>query len=450
MLKTYFEFLSKQNQAYIDSIKLYSFYNSIYVKSFYDVLIEEKYKAYDDYLYEKWLKKTDNEFDKTLRTKDFTSLLSKYFNSLVDLSSIYRKIGYPIEYLNWLVDFSVERIASLAFLATDNYPYQTSRNIIYTRQKTRLLHYFNNDKAKIDKTTEQGIIPVSKIPILIVYAPINRFHILDLTQNSSVIRKLLDKGLDVYLLDWGHPNNNEDHLSLGNYINYIDEAVSYILSATNSADKVNLIGYCWGGIFSLIYTALNNNKIKNLTLIATPVDFSKDKTILASWSKSIDSDKIIEELGQMEGRILDLIFMLRNPPRYTFDKYWKMLNKLYDKEFMNTFIAVEKWLYNTPPIPGKLYLQMINDCYRNNNLISNTMKLDNRIIDLSRVDVPLLTVIAERDDLASPESCLAVNDYVSSKDKKTLRFNGGHVGLCISSKTHKTLWPEIAEWILSR
>jgi polyhydroxyalkanoate synthase subunit PhaC len=211
-----------------------------------------------------------------------------------------------------------------------------------------------------------------------------------------------------------------------------------------------LFGYCWGGIFSLIYTALNNNKIKNLTLIATPVDFSKDKTILASWSKYIDSDKIIEELGHMEGRILDLVFMLRNPPRYTSDKYWKMLNKLYDKEFMNTFIAVEKWLYNTPSIPGKLYLQMINDCYRNNNLISNTMKLDNRIIDLSRVDVPLLTVIAERDDLASPESCLAVNDYVSSKDKKTLKFNGGHVGLCISSNAHKTLWPEISEWILSR
>ena len=114
-----------------------------------------------------------------------------------------------------------------------------------------------------------------------------------------------------------------------------------------------------------------------------------------------------------------------------------MLNKLYDKEFMNTFIAVENWLCNTPPIPGKLYLQMINDCYRNNNLISNTMKLDNETIDLSRVDIPLLTVIAERDDLASPESCLAVNDHVSSKDKKILKFNGGHVDLCITSKTHK-------------
>jgi polyhydroxyalkanoate synthase subunit PhaC len=122
-----------------------------------------------------------------------------------------------------------------------------------------------------------------------------------------------------------------------------------------------------------------------------------------------------------------------------------MLNKLYDKEFMNTFIAVEKWLYNTSSIPGKLYLQMINDCYRNNNLISNTMKLDNKIIDLSRIDISLLTVIAEKDDLASPESLSAVNDYVSSKDKKTIKFNEVHVGLCISTKVHKTLWPEISE-----
>ncbi|MGE3859875.1 MAG: hypothetical protein AB7F53_07785 [Nitrososphaeraceae archaeon] len=180
------------------------------------------------------------------------------------------------------------------------------------------------------------------------------------------------------------------------------------------------------------------------------MEFSKDKTILVSWSKYINSDKIIKELGHMEGRIIDLLFMLRNPPRYIFDKYWKMLNKLYDKDLMNTFIAVEKWLYNTPSIPGKLYLQMINDCYINNNLISNTMELDIGTIDLSRVDIPLLTVIAERDDLASPESCLAVKDHISSKDKNILKFNGGHVGLCISSKAHKTILPEIPEWILSR
>lgn len=249
MFDTYLEFLSNQNQAYIDSIKLYSFYNSVYVKGFYDTLIEEKYKIFDNSLYEIWLKKTDNEFDKILRTENFTSLLSKVFNSFMNLFFTYRKMGYHIESLNRLVDFSIEQIASLAFLATDNYPYHTSHNIVYTRQKTKLLHYFNNSKSRIDKTVQQDEISLSKIPILIVYAPINRYHILDLTQNSSVVRKLLDKGLDVYLLDWGHPNNSEDHLSLSDYVNYIDEAVSYILSANNLADKVNLLGYCWGEYF---------------------------------------------------------------------------------------------------------------------------------------------------------------------------------------------------------
>ncbi|HET7642942.1 MAG TPA: hypothetical protein VFK40_05500, partial [Nitrososphaeraceae archaeon] len=223
--------------------------NSIYVKAFYDTLIEEKYRIFNISLYEKWLKITDNEFDKMLKTENFTSLLSDSFNSYMDLFFIYRKMGYPIESLNKLADFSIEQIASLAFLATDTYPYHTSHNIVYTRQKTRLLHYSNNSKSRIDKTAQQDEISISKIPILIVYAPINRYHILDLTQNSSIVRNLLDKGLDVYLLDWGHPNNSEDHLSLSNYINYLDEAVSYILSANNLADKVNLLGYCWGEYF---------------------------------------------------------------------------------------------------------------------------------------------------------------------------------------------------------
>ncbi|MGH9953481.1 MAG: alpha/beta fold hydrolase, partial [Nitrososphaeraceae archaeon] len=92
----------------------------------------------------------------------------------------------------------------------------------------------------------------------------------------------------------------------------------------------------------------------------------------------------------------------------------------------------------------------INDCYRKNMLISNSMYVDGKQIDLRKVDVPILTIVAERDDLASPESSLAVNNYVSSSDKTDMKNPGGHVGLCISSLAHQKLWPDVTEWILSR
>jgi polyhydroxyalkanoate synthase len=76
------------------------------------------------------------------------------------------------------------------------------------------------------------------------------------------------------------------------------------------------------------------------------------------------------------------------------------------------------------------------------------MKADGNIIDLKKITAPLLTIVA--DDLVSPESTLAITDYVSSKDKASRTIPGGHIGLCISTKAHEKLWPEAAKWIISK
>lgn len=491
------------SKVYVQGYRLSSFYNSIYSDTFYETLKEgnkqliEKIRTKTtkgnntsiiemnlrifDYLssnYDRWLKSMDKEFDMVLRSDEFLSSLSEYISSLVDLHSVYKQAGYPVDYMDWLFDNSVKQMMSLSSVAKrfDSTPHE----VLYTRGKARLLHYIphhRNQKSKVmdnddahdsDKTEEEKKnIPSQKSkgdtevsPLLIVYAPINRFHILDINQDKSIVGLLLRKGLDVYLLDWGYPDQDDDNLSINDYVNYIDEAIHLIQEkrrtiTTDKITKVNgnrvsLLGYCWGGIFSLIYCTLNNNNLRNLILMATPVDFSKDNTILAKWSKAIDSDKLIREFGHIDGQALDLGFIMRNPPRYSFDKYLRFFRKLDDKRFVDTFISVEKWLYDTPPIPGNLYRQLINDCYRKNMLISNSMYVDGKQIDLRKINVPLLSIVAERDDLASPESSLAVSNYVSSSDKTDMKNPGGHVGLCISSLAHQKLWPDVTEWILSR
>jgi polyhydroxyalkanoate synthase subunit PhaC len=77
------------------------------------------------------------------------------------------------------------------------------------------------------------------------------------------------------------------------------------------------------------------------------------------------------------------------------------------------------------------------------------MKVDGSIIDLKKITAPLLAIVAQDDDLVSPESALAIKDYVSSKHKASLTIAGGHVGLCTGKMAHEKLWPEAAKWILS-
>jgi hypothetical protein len=179
-------------------------------------------------------------------------------------------------------------------------------DMMSVKGKTRLLHFHHNNGAK-------GKDEEKRQTLLIICAPINRFHITDISQDRSVVKGLLSKGLYVYMLDWGYPTWEDSSLSLTDYVNYVKDVVQNIKDKTGTA-KVSILGYCWGGIIALVYAALNNENLRSLTLMAAPVDFSKDNTILANWSRVIDSDKIVDEFGQLDGILAD-IFSTSFPPQ---------------------------------------------------------------------------------------------------------------------------------------
>jgi polyhydroxyalkanoate synthase len=437
------EIIPKLMQSNVIGFQLNSIYNSIYFTAFREVYAKNNGNIITksaETFYNEWLRLLDKELDIKLKSSRFTSLLSRYVNLLVELRTILREAGYPVYYIGWLFDSYLRNIMVFASIEKDFdlAPF----DIMSVKAKTRLLHYHHNNGAK-------GKDEDKRQTLLIICAPINRFHIMDISQDRSVVKSLLSKGLDVYMLDWGYPTWEDSSLSLTDYVNYVKDAVQDIKDKTGTA-KVSILGYCWGGIIALVYAALNNENLRSLTLMAAPVDFSKDNTILANWSRVIDSDKIVDEFRHLDGQVLDIGFLMRNPPRYTFDKYLNLFKRSNDKQYVDNFISVEKWLYDTPIIPGNFYRQVINDCYKNNLLISNKMKADGNIIDLKKITAPLLTIVAQNDDLVSPESTLAITDYVSSEDKASLTIPGGHIGLCISTKAHEKLWPEVVKWILSK
>lgn len=325
----------------------------------------------------------------------------------------------------------------------------TPSELVYSEDNMKLLHYI---------PTVEKPYPV---PVLIVYALVNRYYILDLQPDKSVIKKMLDEGLDVYIIDWGYPSGTDRYLTLDDYVNgYLNNAVDKVRELSG-LDKITLFGVCQGGTFSVMYAALHPEKVKNLVTLVTPINFDTDKGLLHVWAKSLDVDKMVDFYGIVPGDVLNVGFLLTDPFRLLIDKYVGLFERLEckpgdiecelrNKETVRNFLRMEKWIFDSPAQAGEAYRQFMKDCYQKNLLIKNEMELDGKKINLKNITMPVLNAMAETDHLVPNEASIPLTDAVASGDKETLIFPTGHIGIFVGSKSQKEVVPRIAEWLKPR
>jgi len=314
----------------------------------------------------------------------------------------------------------------------------TPNEIVHESRLYRLLHY----RPMVSKT--------AKTPILFVYALINRSYILDLQPDKSWIRNLLSQGLDIYLIDWKTPAQVDKYVSFDDYVNnYIDDCVEFVRRKT-SVNRITLHGYCMGATMSVIYSTLHEDKIRNLATIAPVIDSDQDKTVLGNFSKHIEVDRMFNSIGNLPAEQLYALYSTLKPFKQGVNKYFNLVENIDNEEFVQNFLRIEKWLYDTPPIAGETFRQWIIDIYQKNLLVANEMKIGNEIIDLSKIKIPLLNIVAEEDHLVSPQCSAPLNDAVSSHDKRLMRFHTGHVGLIASSYSQNNVLPKVGQWIKAR
>ncbi len=313
----------------------------------------------------------------------------------------------------------------------------TPYEIVYTEDRVRLKYYKPEN-------------PTSKTPLLMVYALINRETMLDLQPERSVLETLLEKGLEVYMVDWGYPTRKDQYQTIGDHVNgYMDNIVDFVIARTGEP-KINLMGICMGGTFSVIYSALHPEKIKNLVTTVTPTNFDTEKGLLHIWLKNTAADLLGNTYGNMPGDLMNLGFLLLNPAKLMIDKYVGFFNNMDDKVFVENFIRMEKWIFDSPDVPAATFKEFINDCYKNNLLIQNKMEVDGTRVDLKRITMPLLNFYGKYDHLVPPEACELLPGAVGSTDANNVCFNTGHIGIYVSSKCQKGFAPKIVEWLKER
>jgi polyhydroxyalkanoate synthase len=294
------------------------------------------------------------------------------------------------------------------------------------------------------------------IPVLIVYALVNRPYMVDLQEDRSLVANMLKLGLDVYLIDWGYPSRADRWLTLDDYINgYINNCVDFIREK-HGLEKINLLGICQGGVFSLCYSSLYPEKVKNLIVMVVPVDFKMPNNLLnmqggcTLGSQALDIDLMVDSLGNVPGDYLNLEFLMLKPQQLGIQKYLDFPEIMNSEDKLMNFMRMEKWIFDSPDQAGEAYRQFMKDFYQENKLIKGEIVLGDKRVDLKNVRMPVLNLYAEKDHLVPPASSLALQQYVGSLDYTVLAFPVGHIGMYVSGKVQRDLPPAIANWLNAR
>ncbi|MFB6151066.1 MAG: class III poly(R)-hydroxyalkanoic acid synthase subunit PhaC [Haloarculaceae archaeon] len=318
---------------------------------------------------------------------------------------------------------------------------QTPSEVVYEENKLELLHY---------RPEQAGIEPeeTHDTPILIVYALINRPYILDLQPDRSVVRRLLEGGHDVYLIDWNEPSRLDRHLTLDDYVNrYIDNCVD-VVRERSGKDAINLLGYCMGGTMSAMYAALHAEKVNALGLMAAGLCFENTGGVLEQWGSEeyYDPEEVTDTFGNVPASFLDVGFALMDPVDNYVSKYIRFAENLENEEFVENFARMEKWIGDGIDVAGETYDQFLRDLYQENKLYRNELSLDGEHVDVGNIDMPLIQIIGEYDHLIPADASKPFNEVVGSDDVTTIEYATGHIGLSVSSSSHEEVWPRVSEW----
>lgn len=314
----------------------------------------------------------------------------------------------------------------------------TPKEVVWTHRNVTLYRYRSTERRH-------------PVPVLLVFALINRPMIFDLRPGNSFVEYLLGRGFDVFLLDWGVPGPGDEDMGIDDYV--CDElawAVRETRRASGSSE-ISMVGWCIGAALTAMYAALHpHGQARNLVLLTMPVD--TEGSLYRNWTGRDTFDvEEVAELGNIPGRIVDFANKLMKPVQNHVTTKRRLLEQVHDGTVNRVgYQAMSKWVEDNPPFAGRAFSQWIRWMYKENRLVRGRMELRGRRVDLGRLDQSILVVTADADHIAPRESTLPFLQLVNSDDLEHMDRKGGHIGLMAGSKARKEIWPDIADWLAVR
>ena len=245
---------------------------------------------------------------------------------------------------------------------------------------------------------------IYRVPILIVMATTNRGYILDMVPGQSFIEFLLKRGYDVYMLDWTAPKPEEKRLRMEDYVlDFIPDCVRQVQRDSGESD-VTVIGYCFGGVLSLLYGSIfADGPMKNLICFTTPVDFREMK-LFQNFSdrRYFDVDHLVDSIGNVPPEMILSSFEMLRPASRAASQV-QLWENIWNDEFVKSYRMFDRWATDTLPLAGEYFRTITKDLMWDNKLYNDTMTVGGRKADIANIKVPILHAVAEHDHIVPYE-----------------------------------------------
>lgn len=321
---------------------------------------------------------------------------------------------------------------------------QTPKEVVWALNKAKLYRYI-------------PVVPKQKrhpVPLLLVFALMNRPYILDLRPGHSFVEFMVNRGYDVYLLDWGCPGPEDKSLKFDDYaMEYMPRAIRKVKSISGS-EEFSLLGWCIGAILTTIYASMRPDEgLRNLLLLTAPLDFSnKEQLTFARWTdeKYFDVEKVLAAFGNVPGDMIDYGAKSLKPVENYISNYLKLWDNLDNPQVVEAWHSMNTWVTDNIPMTGGAFRQLIVDLYRNDRLMKGELMIKGQRVDLARLRANLLTIIAQSDHITPGCQSESLVTKVASRDKQVYRIPGGHIGIMAGSGALKHAWPYIDTWLSGR
>jgi polyhydroxyalkanoate synthase len=318
----------------------------------------------------------------------------------------------------------------------------TPRDVVWTHREATLYRYRSSRRQHA-------------VPLLLVFALINRPAIFDLRPGGSFVEYLLEEGFDVFLLDWGVPDEEDADTGFEEYVcDQLHWGIRETLRSSE-AEELTLLGWCMGATMCAMYCGLEDDRgrtpVRNLVLLTTPFDGRETVYARMTDPDALEAAEVAEDWRVLPGWGIDTANKLLKPLTNYFTTYRRLAQDVSDgKARREAYQSMARWVSDNPPFPGRAWRQWLSWLYHDDALLAGRVRLRGRRIDLGRIDQNLLVVTAAADHIAPRSGTVPIFELVSSRDVTHLDRPGGHIGLIAGSGARREIWPEIAGWLADR